>query len=334
MILTKKTRTKWHTKTRGYYENKGYKFTKYREDFDVNVCDLIESSHVIVECKCDKCGAIKQMEYRAYNKCCSNNDGKYYCHTCSNILSIKGRLNDRQNKNIKRILEKCKENGYILLSDADEIQTQKSYIRYLCPKHGEQRMNVNNFSNGRKCPKCALDNARVRYQMPREEILDRVKECNGKLLNVDDYVNQNVKNLKFECQSCGSVFVSSLNAFVQHGGQLCSDCSGKKSLGEIRIKNYLLDNGIEYIPQFCFDDCKDIKTLPFDFYIPSCNTIIEFDGRQHFEETNWFSYPLETTQKHDSIKNKYCEINNINLIRIPYKQINHINEILDNLLIV
>jgi hypothetical protein len=59
------------------------------------------------------------------------------------------------------------------------------------------------------------------------------------------------------------------------------------------------------------------------------NTIIEFDGRQHFQETDHFSYSYKKVVEHDTIKNNYCADKNIRLIRISYKQINHITEILD-----
>jgi hypothetical protein len=60
--------------------------------------------------------------------------------------------------------------------------------------------------------------------------------------------------------------------------------------------------------------------MPFDFYIPSKNVLIEYDGRQHYEaieyfggeeELNWIKYK-------DAIKTKYCLDNNIPLLRLPY----------------
>lgn len=55
----------------------------------------------------------------------------------------------------------------------------------------------------------------------------------------------------------------------------------------------------------------------FDFWVEN-KYIIEFDGKQHFYETNLFSYPLSKIHEHDSYKNNWCKENNIPIIRIPY----------------
>ena len=73
-----------------------------------------------------------------------------------------------------------------------------------------------------------------------------------------------------------------------------------------------------------FNDCRDILPLPFDFYIPSRNIIIEVDGEQHFNQKcfgqNKKQYKI--LKKHDKIKTDYCERNNLELIRIPYNEFN------------
>ena len=96
---------------------------------------------------------------------------------------------------------------------------------------------------------------------------------------------------------------------------------------------------IKYTPQKRFDDCKDIKPLPFDFYLSDYNTCIEYDGQQHFEPVdfsgkreNLAQQQFEKTQYHDKIKNKYCEDNNIRLLRIPYFK--NIEEELNNFLFI
>ena len=50
--------------------------------------------------------------------------------------------------------------------------------------------------------------------------------------------------------------------------------------------------------------------------------------------TNYFTYSFEDTKRHDEIKNNYCKANGIRLIRIPYWNIDKIEQILDKELIL
>ena len=47
---------------------------------------------------------------------------------------------------------------------------------------------------------------------------------------------------------------------------------------------------------------------------------IEYDGKQHFSQYDFFGGEegFETIKKHDNIKNEFCKNNNIKLLRIPY----------------
>lgn len=66
-----------------------------------------------------------------------------------------------------------------------------------------------------------------------------------------------------------------------------------------------------------FKGCKDKRKLPFDIYLEDFNTLIEYDGEQHYKPI----YGIKSFNKtiyHDKIKNEFCKSNHINLIRIPY----------------
>ena len=69
-----------------------------------------------------------------------------------------------------------------------------------------------------------------------------------------------------------------------------------------------------------FIDCIDKRPLSFDFYVPQCNTCIEYQGIQHYKPVERFGGEEQfiIQQKHDMIKKEYCAKNNINLIEIPY----------------
>lgn len=254
------------------------------------------------------------------------------CYECSRITSTEKKystsLKERQNSLYCRAKEVCDEKGYTLVSKLEEIKNNTTYMKYLCPVHGEQSMRISNLINGRNCPKCAEDIKRKKFNLPLEEVERRIKNGGGILLNKEDYINNDKKNLKILCPECKTPFITSLQKFTQHGSQVCSKCSGSESIGEKKIRHYLEDHKINFIAQKWFKDCRDVNPLPFDFYLPDKNTIIEFDGRQHFGETKYFSYSYEKTKDHDEIKNEYCNKNNIKLIRIPFWDYNKIESIL------
>ena len=54
--------------------------------------------------------------------------------------------------------------------------------------------------------------------------------------------------------------------------------------------------------------------LRFDFYLPTYNLCIEYDGEQHFSPidfankgSEWANSSFNQNQKRDEIKNQYCK---------------------------
>lgn len=80
-------------------------------------------------------------------------------------------------------------------------------------------------------------------------------------------------------------------------------------------------NRVKYEFNKSFDGCVYKNKLRFDFYLPDYNICIEYDGKQHFESIDWFGgkNSFLENQIRDKIKNEWCVENNINLIRISYK---------------
>jgi hypothetical protein len=117
----------------------------------------------------------------------------------------------------------------------------------------------------------------------------------------------------------------------------CPICN--ESFGERIIAEYLKQNNIPFEREKKFSNCKGKRQpLSFDFYLSEQNTLIEFDGRQHYMPVNFRGCSDEQAQKtyvelieNDKLKNKYCIDNNIQLIRIPHT-IKNVEEHLDNIL--
>ncbi len=329
LVEGQKIKIKWATGNKRWYVEKGYSFSSYNYELIVDAEDLIPTSKEKVNCICDICGTVKNVGFYTFSRSYEKYN-KYVCHACVNQLRWNKSLKSRQNDYYSRLSAKCAENGYTLVSDKNDIKNNSSYIKYICPKHGEKSMKISNFLAGKKCPNCVPENNHNKYKHSVDEVIRRVRECGGYVINPEEYYNQDKQNLRFICPECGNEFISSLKNFQQHGGQVCKDCSNYESLGEKKVRYFLENNNIDYIPQKWFPDCRDVYPLPFDFYLIDMNTIIEFDGQQHFVQSNLFPETLELIQKHDKIKNNYCVSNSINLIRIPYTDINKVNNILEN----
>ena len=93
------------------------------------------------------------------------------------------------------------------------------------------------------------------------------------------------------------------------------------SIGETKIKQLLDKNNISYKKEYSIPELNNKR---FDFAILNKDKVIrfiEFDGRQHFEESNsiWEkSSTLKERQQRDKEKNQYAISHNIPLVRIPY----------------
>ena len=318
-------KVKWNNTNKDWYESKGYKYTKRYDSFNVLAKDLSPRSNARLKATCDYCG----KEYDAYFVVLM--EGRKFiqkdcCHDCTGKKASEVSLKKRAIKYIGLAKKECERRGYILLTTIDEYTDVKMDISFDCPKHGTQTMMLDNFIRGHGCKPCSYEERGKNFKHDIEYVIKCIESVNGnKLLNPNDYKDTFERNLNIMC-SCGNIFTTSFSNYTKHNVTTCYSCSRKESTGEEKIRKFLEKNKISFIQEKRFDDCRDIKPLPFDFYLTKNNLIIEFDGKQHFEETYGMDY--ETTKRHDAIKNKYCESNNINLIRIPYWDEDKIEDII------
>jgi len=105
--------------------------------------------------------------------------------------------------------------------------------------------------------------------------------------------------------------------WVSYNDFFGAEVRDQMSAGEKRIADYLDRKTIGFEFQKRYQDCRDKNVMPFDFYLPDYNLIIEFDGYQHYYEVRQFG-KLDYIQRHDVMKTEYCQTNGINIIRIPY----------------
>jgi very-short-patch-repair endonuclease len=207
-----------------------------------------------------------------------------------------------------------------------------SKIKIICPIHGEFEQRVNEHRIGCGCKKCSNC-----HNWNTNEYIENAKKIHG---NEYDYSNTNYKNartkIKIICKIHG-VFEQRPNSHLNGCG--CPTC--KISHGENKILQFLIKNNFNYVTEKTFLKCKNPKTntlLKYDFYIPSKNLLIEFDGAQHFHQT-WLkkfttsNADLKSIQYRDKIKTKFAKNNGIELLRIPYTKITSTEKILTDKLL-
>ena len=316
---------KWNNTNKEWYESKGYIFTKRNEIFDVYAKDLSPRSNARIQATCDYCGknyetsfvVLKDGRKTIQKDCCPNCTGK----KASEVSWRK-----RAKKYIDLAEKICNKYGYTLLTAIDEYTDVKMDIDFICSKHGKQTMMLDNLLRGHKCKACSYEERAINLRHDVQYVKECIENINGnKLLNPEDYKDTFTKNLNIQC-SCGSIFTVSFKNFTDGGTNKCFSCSCKESVGEQRIREYLELNNIDFVQEKRFGDCRNIKPLPFDFYLPDYNMCIEFDGQQHYEDVGYGNH--KRTVEHDKIKNQYCKDNNINLLRIPYWDGNDIEKII------
>jgi hypothetical protein len=181
------------------------------------------------------------------------------------------------------------------------------------------------------------DNVRKARKFTKEQWINKFKKVHGDIYDYSKVKIQEGNGSSFKiiitCKKHGD-FIQTPNAHLHMNK--CPYCNISK--GEDEIEKYLINNNISYIRQHKFLDCINPKTkkyLPFDFYLPNSNSIIEYHGEQHYKEyKNYFQSAggLKGRQYRDKIKFKFCNQEKITYILISYKEFNNINNILNKTL--
>jgi hypothetical protein len=121
------------------------------------------------------------------------------------------------------------------------------------------------------------------------------------------------------------VFRQSVAAHLRGTG--CPRCV--QSAGEKRFREALTAIGVEFEEEHSFPECRDRYPLRFDFYVPKHRLLIEFDGRQHYEMSELWGGDdnLTETQRRDAIKDHFAASHGYRLLRIPFSEIDNVDEL-------
>ena len=143
-----------------------------------------------------------------------------------------------------------------------------------------------------------------------------INNCTATLIKIEKLNKFSNSFLHLKCE-CGNEYKSKWAIFEHCKVFRCPICSRKQSKYSFLTEKYLKDNNYNFIKEYSFEDCRFISKLFFDFalFINDRTILIEVDGQFHFND---YYGDLSLQILRDEIKNEYCKINNIPLIRIPY----------------
>lgn len=351
MLLDQRVKIRWGSHSKKHFEELGYIFTKIGEEFEVSLNELTLGTNVKVKYICDYCNGKNQIneehKWKPYTELLKrrSDDGKDCCNNreCKNKKISESHF--KSNTTRMSLLEKfpkiAEEWNY---EKNTKNPNQYSYgsnhlVWWICPSGHEYEMTIKKKTREKKrcgCPICSEKTRRKKKSIPQNEVQRRLDAMYGdnEYIILDEFEGSTKKAVIKH--SCGHVWKPFINNLLK-GEKVCPNCSAM-SKGNEKIENFLIINNIKYKREHSFSDCKHKNKLPFDFAVfnnKKLKFLIEYDGKQHFEPVNFGGCSDEEalenfkqTKNNDSIKNKYCYINGIELIRIPYWDFDKIEEIL------
>lgn len=140
----------------------------------------------------------------------------------------------------------------------------------------------------------------------------------------DEDVKKNNKPHRYWTCLCSCGRIKDVESSHLKNGHTTS-CGHIKSNGELKITKILQENNITFTSELYFTDLRGYGNglLRFDFGILENNSLkylIEFNGKQHYKQTNGWNTEEEfkIRQFNDNKKIEYCKNNSIPLIIIPY----------------
>lgn len=178
---------------------------------------------------------------------------------------------------------------------------------------------------GGGCVNCRI----IEHTRTKESFIEQARKVHGDKYDYDnvEYVHGETK-VEIICKKHGA-FLQTPNSHLQGSG--CPHCI--MSYGEEKVSEILNNYNIQFISQYEIANsnlfCKN-KKLFVDFFLPTSNTIIEYNGQQHYEAIDYFGGQerFERQEERDNAVRQYCKEHKIKLIEIPYTEYDNIETIL------
>ena len=219
----------------------------------------------------------------------------YGCRKCAK----KGKMS------VNEFIEKAKKiHGNKYDYNLIEKLSENKKIKIICKKHGIFEQYYHHHLQGCGCPMCSNNK-----KSTTEKFIEEAKKIHGDKYDYSkvEYINNHTP-VCIICPKHGEFWQMPTNHLLSKSN--CPLCNESKLEEEINL--LLNENAIENIRQKKFNNIKNINPLPFDFYLPKYNVVIECQGIQHFEKSPFFK-DVNRIEK-DVIKYNGCVDNGIKIL--------------------
>lgn len=264
--------------------------------------------------------------------------GCKYCgyKKVSNVLQVKKRT--PYNK-VKQYFAQA--NLKLLTTEEEYMSQSNPVLKFVCSCH-ENLIQEKTWKAFLQSPYCSLCLKEQKVKAIRvERYQECVERCEQKgyvlISSADEYKNV-LSPLKYICPKHG---VQTTNLSHLREGKGCPICCESK--GESKIRVWLESNQIKYVPQKRFNELymkSSRAKLSYDFFLPSYNLLIEYQGEYHDGTVNKIAPYRQSVeevfnqQERDKLKRKYAENNGYRLLEIWYSEFDNIESILEKELII
>ncbi|MEY2739607.1 MAG: Pacmanvirus, partial [Bacteroidota bacterium] len=169
---------------------------------------------------------------------------------------------------------------------------------------------------GSGCNLCAIDEVHENQKIDFNQFVERSIEKHGTRYDYSEAVYNDIFTpIHIICSHHGSFLQIPRDHYRGSG---CPKCISSR--GENAIRIILQELEVEFVEQKTFDDLVYKSKLKCDFFLPELNTVIEYNGLQHYEPVSIFGgiEGLIETQNRDLLKYEYLDSRGIDLIIIRY----------------
>jgi DNA-directed RNA polymerase subunit RPC12/RpoP len=253
---------------------------------------------------CQECGAEYEVRWGHiyYNK-------KFQCNKCA--------YKDPHNKSTQEETNKiCQKHGYNIIDSTYVSRHNFDMV----DKYGYKYSNASVYTLDSRTNRMMKFSQENKYQIENMRLYIDKNNLNLKILSKEN-IDTKKGYLRAICSQCGKEFEIQWGNIIYYHHNRCPVCSKAESNYEFIIEEFLKEISVEYVREKRFSWCRNKRELPFDFYLPDYNTIIEVHGAQHYEENNFFTKTLEEQQEIDMYKKECCLRNGLKYIEIPYWEI-------------